>query len=155
MARGPVMTADRKQLLAGLASVGGSLVANGDGVLRPDEVKKRLGLSCKNPTPLLYRAEKDGLIRREVNATRTLAIHLVGDLPVKRGPGRPPKDPNAPQRPRRLPRLQLPTIGDQVTVAMLSQDRDGHVQLGLRNDAGSWVVTLESFAAAEVAGLPV
>lgn len=144
------MTSERKQLLEGLRDVGGTLEPEpgGKAYIGPDDIKKRLHLTCNHVAPLLYRAEKDGLIARDVSGKRTKSITLLADM----GPARQRKDPNAPKRPytKRAVLVPLPAMGEQVTVAMLSQDRDGRVQLGLRSETGSWMVSVEGFAAAEV-----
>lgn len=152
MSRSP-FSKERIQLINGLRAFGGTIAAEPGKKLGPEDVKSILGLKSNSVTSLLYRAQVDGIITREVNGKRTLSITLIeGEhLPPpvkKRGPK--PRQAGEPKRTyTRRAKVTLPQIGESVTVSMLSQNRDGGFQLGLRSDAGSWMVTVDGFASVE------
>jgi hypothetical protein len=152
MPRGP-FSKERIQLINGLRSYGGTISAEPGKKLGPEDVKSILGLKSSAVTSLLHRAQVDGIITREVNGRRTLSITLIeGDhLPApvkKRGPK--PRQAGEPKRTyTRRAKVTLPQIGESVTVSMISQNREGGFQLGLRSETSSWMVTVDGFAAVE------
>lgn len=154
---GTTMTKERKQLIAGLRKIGGGVAAEPGKMLRPAELAELLGVTTTNLTPILSRAERDGIVSRTVNGRRTLAIQLVeGDHlpapPKRRGPkphvaGEPTTRKYTRRTP--VPGVPLPQLGETVTVSVLSRDRDGSVQLGIQGATGAWMTTVNGFAALE------
>lgn len=168
-----VLTPKRRELIAGLEKVGGSITAPEGSQLNPLEVMDALGMSGLKPGPwsaFLRSAEDAGIIHRTVKGRATKAIFLVhggetdknGDRiyrPKKKsGPKSKAKAgtkrkyvrkvPLQPRQSRRRLSLPLPGIDTTLTVFSLSKDAEGIVTVACRNETGSWAFEIKGYVSA-------